>query len=123
MEHFKLEPIEYLDYYNNRRIGAAKGLPPAIHRQQALFGCLNNFCFKLLSNFLGSLHPVVGCGFFRFFDSFQFVFKFSILYLFTIRRIFTMSIIIGIDHGYYAIKTAHCSFAVELTSYGEHEFG
>ena len=21
-----------------------------------------------------------------------------------------MSIIIGIDHGYYAIKTAHCSF-------------
>ena len=32
-----------------------------------------------------------------------------------------MSIIIGIDHGYYAIKTAHCSFAVGLTSYGEHE--
>ena len=22
MEHFKLEPIEYLDYYNNRRIKA-----------------------------------------------------------------------------------------------------
>ena len=32
-----------------------------------------------------------------------------------------MSIIIGIDHGYYAIKTAHCSFAAGLTSYGEHE--
>ena len=32
-----------------------------------------------------------------------------------------MSIIIGIDHGYYAIKTAHCSFPVGLTSYGEHE--
>ena len=32
-----------------------------------------------------------------------------------------MSIIIGIDHGYYAIKTAHCSFPTGLTSYGEHE--
>ena len=37
MEHFKLELIEYLDYYNNRRIKAKlKGLPPAIHRRQAL---------------------------------------------------------------------------------------
>ena len=37
MELFKLELIEYLDYYNNRRIKAKlKGLPPAIHRQQAL---------------------------------------------------------------------------------------
>ena len=37
MEHFKLELIEYLDYYNNRRIKAKlKGLPPALHRQQAL---------------------------------------------------------------------------------------
>ena len=28
---------DYLDYYNNRRIKAKlKGLPPAIHRQQAL---------------------------------------------------------------------------------------
>ena len=37
MEHFILELIEYLDYYNNRRIKAKlKGLPPAIHRQQAL---------------------------------------------------------------------------------------
>ena len=32
-----------------------------------------------------------------------------------------MSIIIGIDHGYYAIKTAHCSFPAGLTSYGENE--
>ena len=32
-----------------------------------------------------------------------------------------MSIIIGIDHGYYAIKTALCSFPAGLTSYGEHE--
>ena len=32
-----------------------------------------------------------------------------------------MSIIIGIDHGYYAIKTAHCSFPAGLTSYGERE--
>ena len=37
MEHFKQELIEYLDYYNNRRIKAKlKGLPPAIYRQQAL---------------------------------------------------------------------------------------
>lgn len=37
MEHFIRELIDYLDYYNNRRIKAKlKGLPPAIHRQQAL---------------------------------------------------------------------------------------
>ncbi len=37
MEHFKAELIGYLDYYNNRRSKAKrKGLPPAIHRQQAL---------------------------------------------------------------------------------------
>ena len=37
MEHFKQELINYLDYYNNRRSKAKlKGLPPAIHRQQAL---------------------------------------------------------------------------------------
>ena len=36
-EHFKQELVDYLDYYNNRRIKAKlKGLPPAIHRQQAL---------------------------------------------------------------------------------------
>ena len=37
MEHFKQELVAYLDYYNNRRIKAKlKGLPPAMHRQQAL---------------------------------------------------------------------------------------
>jgi transposase InsO family protein len=37
MEHFKAELIDYLDYYNNRRRKAKlQGLPPAIHRQQAL---------------------------------------------------------------------------------------
>ena len=37
MEQFKAELIAYLDYYNNRRTKAKlKGLPPAIHRQQAL---------------------------------------------------------------------------------------
>ena len=37
LEQFKQELVEYLDYYNNRRIKAKlKGLPPAIHRQQAL---------------------------------------------------------------------------------------
>ena len=34
---FKQERIEYLDYYNNHRIKAKlKGLPPAVHRKQAL---------------------------------------------------------------------------------------
>lgn len=37
MENFKRELIEYLEYYNNRRIKAKlKGLPPALHRQQTL---------------------------------------------------------------------------------------
>ena len=37
MEHFKHELIDYIDYYNNKRIKARlKGLPPALHRQQAL---------------------------------------------------------------------------------------
>ena len=37
VEHFKRELIKYIDYYNNRRIKAKlKGLPPALHRQQAL---------------------------------------------------------------------------------------
>ena len=37
MEHFKRELLDYLDYYNNRRIKAKlKDLPPALHRQQAL---------------------------------------------------------------------------------------
>lgn len=37
LEHFKHELIDYLDYYNNRRIKAKlKGLPPAVYRLQAL---------------------------------------------------------------------------------------
>lgn len=37
IEHFKVELIDYMDYYNNRRIKAKlKGLPPALHRLQAL---------------------------------------------------------------------------------------
>ena len=37
IEHFMRELVDYLDYYNNYRIKAKlKGLPPAIHRQQAL---------------------------------------------------------------------------------------
>lgn len=36
-DHFTAELTEYLDYYNNRRIKAKlKGLPPILHRQQAL---------------------------------------------------------------------------------------
>ena len=37
LEHFKAEPFEYLDYYNNRRIKLKlKGLIPAQHRHQTL---------------------------------------------------------------------------------------
>jgi putative transposase len=37
LEHFVQELIDYLDYYNNRRIKASlKGLSPTLHRQQAL---------------------------------------------------------------------------------------
>ena len=37
LEQFKAELIDYLDSYNNRRIKPKlKGLPPALHRQQAL---------------------------------------------------------------------------------------
>ena len=37
MEHFKAELMDYLDYYNNRRIKAKlKGLTPAQHRSQTL---------------------------------------------------------------------------------------
>ena len=37
MEHFRQELVKYLDYYNNRRIRLKlKGLPAAVHRQQAL---------------------------------------------------------------------------------------
>ena len=37
LDHFKQELVDYLDYYNNRRINAKlMGLPPALHRQQAL---------------------------------------------------------------------------------------
>ena len=52
MEHFKLELIEYLDYYNNRRI--ITGRACACNSQTASpFGCLNNFCTRILSNFGG----------------------------------------------------------------------
>lgn len=37
IEHFKAELIDYLEYYNNRRIKAKlKGLTPTLHRLQAL---------------------------------------------------------------------------------------
>ena len=37
IEQFKAELVDYLDYYNNRRIKTKlKGLPPALHRQQTL---------------------------------------------------------------------------------------
>ena len=77
-------------------------------------------CFQNVFNF-----PVVGslpaAGIFCFFRQFSVSFRIFHFIPIIIRRISTKSIIIGIDHGYYAIKTAHCSFPAGLTSYGEHE--
>ena len=54
MEHFKLELVAYLDYYNNRRIKAKlKGLPPAIHRQQALSAARTIFTSEYCLTFWG----------------------------------------------------------------------
>ena len=54
MEHFKLELIEYLDSYNIRRIKAKlKGLPPAIHRQQALSAAGTIFTSEYCLTFWG----------------------------------------------------------------------
>ena len=58
MEHFKQELIEYMDYYNNRRIKAKrKGLPPAIHRQQALSAAQTIFTSKYCLTFGGHFNP------------------------------------------------------------------
>ncbi|MBR2924123.1 MAG: IS3 family transposase [Clostridia bacterium] len=51
IRHFKQALLDYLDHYNNKRI-KQKGLPPAVHRRQALLAAQTIF----LSNFLGSLH-------------------------------------------------------------------
>ena len=54
IEQFKQELVEYLDYYNNRRIKAKlKGLPPAIHRQQALSASWTIFTSKYCLTFWG----------------------------------------------------------------------
>ena len=59
MEHFKQELIEYMDYYNNHRIKAKlKGLPPAIHSQQALSAARTIFTSKYCLTFGG--HFIVG---------------------------------------------------------------
>ena len=43
MEHFKQELVEYLDYYNNRRIKVkSKGLAACNSQTASPFGCLNN---------------------------------------------------------------------------------
>ena len=43
MEHFKQELIEYIDYYNNRRI-KTKGLAACVAQTTSPLGCLNNLC-------------------------------------------------------------------------------
>ena len=64
LDHFKQELVDYLDYYNNRRIKAKlMGLPPALHRQQAL-SVAWTIPSEILSNFSGSLHFCKPCLFF-----------------------------------------------------------
>ena len=53
MEHFKQELIDYLDYYNNRRIKAKLKACACSSQTTSPFGCLNNFYFQILSNFGG----------------------------------------------------------------------
>ena len=49
MEHFKQERIQYLDYYTNHRIQAKrKGLPPVVHRQQALLAAPTIFVSSIV---------------------------------------------------------------------------
>lgn len=62
MEYFKQELIAYLDYCNNRRIKAKlKGLPPAIHRQQALSAAwtisVRYICLTFCGHFSSSIIP------------------------------------------------------------------
>ncbi|WP_418566322.1 hypothetical protein, partial [Hominenteromicrobium sp.] len=40
--------------------GKAKGLAACNSQTASPFGCLNNFYFRILSNFLGSLHVHAG---------------------------------------------------------------
>ena len=77
-------------------------------------------CFQNVFNFLAA-NFLLAAGIFRFSRQFSVCFQIFHFIPIIIRRISIMSIIIGIDHGYYAIKTAHCSFPAGLTSYGEHE--
>ena len=56
IEHFKADLIDCIDYYNNRRIKARlKGLPPALHRQQALLAAwtiwVRNICLTFGDHF------------------------------------------------------------------------
>ena len=62
VEHFKQELLDYLDYYNNRRIKARlKGLPPAIHRQQALSAAWTIFDRKYCLTFWGHFNYALFC--------------------------------------------------------------
>ena len=62
MEHFKQELVEYLDYYNNRRIRAKrKGLAACNSQTTSPFGYLNNFYFKYGLTFWDHLKPRMSC--------------------------------------------------------------
>ena len=81
----------------------------------------NSNFFLLFSESFQFPRSLLAAGIFRFSRQFSVCFQVFHFIPIIIRRISTISIIIGIDHGYYAIKTVHCSFPAGLTSYGEHE--
>ncbi len=62
MEHFKTDRISRL-LQQPQDQGKAKGLAACNSQTASPFGCLNNFYFKILSNFWGSLHLRWDAGF------------------------------------------------------------
>lgn len=62
MDLFTQELIDCLDYYNNRRIKAKlEGLPPVIHRRQALSAAQTVFVFKYCLTFGGRFTMIILC--------------------------------------------------------------
>ena len=102
-------------HYFCRFLEFSRGGGNFFEKKQNKSCCFQNIFIFPAANFL------LVAGIFRFFRQFSACFQVFHFIPIIIRRISTKSIIIGIDHGYYAIKTAHCSFPAGLTSYGEHE--
>ena len=61
IEHLEQAIVDYINYYNNKRIKIKlKGLSPVQYRTKS-------FCLNYLSNFLGSVHNLWGIFLYYFF--------------------------------------------------------